>query len=129
MGALPLFNSYWVTGIAILVGKCVIFLSFLFFFLSFSVSGKVFPITPLLSGVFVRRVFCGYFGRISGGSRKAYISLVDKVEYFINLKWRRRLKRKWRYGGSLNKMYPYGAKEWNVNCINKTGGENKYLKS
>ena len=41
--------------------------------------------------------------------------------YFINLQWRRRLKRKWRFGGSLSKMYPYGAKEWNVKWINKTG--------
>ena len=47
----------------------------------------------------------------------------DTVEYFINLQWRRRLKRKWHFGGSLNKMYPYGAKEWNVNWINETGGE------
>ena len=44
--------------------------SFFLFFFSF-VSGKVSPITPLLSGVFVRRVFRAYFGRISGGSRKA----------------------------------------------------------
>ena len=49
----------------------------------------------------------------------------DTVEYFINLQWRRNLKRKWRFGGSLNKTYPYGAKEWNVNWINKTGGEKK----
>ena len=33
------------------------------------------------------------------------------------------LKRKWRFGGSLNKIYLYGAQEWNVNWINKTGGE------
>ena len=46
------------------------FFSFSFSFF-FSVSGKVSPITPLLSGVFVRRVFRAYFGRISGGSRKA----------------------------------------------------------
>ena len=45
------------------------FVRFVFFF--FSVSGKVSPITPLLSGVFVRRVFRANFGRISGGSRKA----------------------------------------------------------
>ena len=49
----------------------------------------------------------------------------DTVGYFINLQWRRRLKRKWRFGGSLNKMYTYGAKECNVNWINKTGGEKK----
>ena len=32
----------------------------------------------------------------------------------------RKLKRKWRFKGSLKKMYPYGFK-WNV--INKPGGE------
>ena len=43
------------------------------------------------------------------------VSLVDTVEYFINMQWR--------FGGSLNKMYPYGGKEWNAEWINKTGGE------
>ena len=33
----------------------------------FSVSGKVLPVTPLLSGVFVHRVFCAYFVRFEGG--------------------------------------------------------------
>ena len=33
----------------------------LFLFLCFAVSGKVLPVTPLLSGVFVHRVFCAYF--------------------------------------------------------------------
>ena len=58
-------------SMAIPVGKWVgfVFFSF-FFFVFFSVSGKVSPITPLLSGVFVRRVSRTYFGRISGGSRK-----------------------------------------------------------
>ena len=37
----------------------------------------------------------------------------DTVEYFINLQWRRRLKRKWRFRGSLN-VPLHGAKEWNV---------------
>ena len=36
---------------------------FLLFFI-FSVSVKVLPITPLLSGVFVPRAFCAYFLRI-----------------------------------------------------------------
>ena len=36
---------------------------FLFFFF-FSVSVKVLPVTPLLSGVFVHRAFCAYFLRI-----------------------------------------------------------------
>ena len=31
--------------------------------------------------------------------------------------------REWSFGGSLNKMYPYGAQEWNFNWINKTGDE------
>ena len=35
----------------------------LLFFL-FSVSVKVLPVTPLLSGVFVHRAFCSYFLRI-----------------------------------------------------------------
>ena len=36
------------------------------FLLFFSVSGKVLPVTPLLSGVFVHRVFCAYFVRFEG---------------------------------------------------------------
>ena len=36
--------------------------SFTFFF----VSVKVLPVTPLLSGVFVHRVFCAYFVRFEG---------------------------------------------------------------
>ena len=54
------------------VGMCVSFrgffyfsFSFLFFFF-FSVSGNVLPVTPLLSGVFVHRVFCAYFVRFEG---------------------------------------------------------------
>ena len=35
-------------------------------FLLFSVSVKVLPVTPLLSGVFVHRVFCAYFVRFQG---------------------------------------------------------------
>ena len=41
------------------------FVFFLFYFI-FSVSGKVLPVTPLLSGVFVHRVFCAYFVRFEG---------------------------------------------------------------
>ena len=37
-----------------------------FFF--FSVLGKVFPDTPLLSSIFVGRVTCAYFWWVSGGS-------------------------------------------------------------
>ena len=33
------------------------------------------------------------------------------------------MKREWRFSASLNKVYPYGAQEWNVDRINKTGGE------
>ena len=31
--------------------------------------------------------------------------------------------REWRFSASLNKIYPYGAQEWKVNWINKTGDE------
>ena len=34
--------------------------------LFFSVSVKVLPVTPLLRGVFVHRVFCAYFVRFEG---------------------------------------------------------------
>ena len=46
-------------GMAIPVGKWVDFSVLLF-----SVSVKVLPVTPLLSGVFVHRAFCVYFLRI-----------------------------------------------------------------
>ena len=36
---------------------------FILFYLFFSVSVKVLPVTPLLSGVFVHRVFSAYFVR------------------------------------------------------------------
>ena len=39
---------------------------FVVFSLFFSVSGKVLPISPLLSGVFVYRVFCAYFVSFEG---------------------------------------------------------------
>ena len=42
------------------VEVCVDFVVFLFF----SVSVKVLPVTPLLSGGFVHRAFCAYFLRI-----------------------------------------------------------------
>ena len=38
--------------------------SFYFFVVFFSVSVKVLPVTPLVSGVFVHRAFCSYFLRI-----------------------------------------------------------------
>ena len=37
---------------------------FFFFLVFFSVSVKVLPVTPLVSGVFVHRAFCAYFRRI-----------------------------------------------------------------
>ena len=45
------------------VGIWIYFVVFLFFF---SVSGKVLNVTPLLSSVFVRRVFSAYFVRFEG---------------------------------------------------------------
>ena len=42
-------------------GICLFYLLFLVFF---SVSVKVLPVTPLVSGVFVHRAFCAYFLRI-----------------------------------------------------------------
>ena len=39
---------------------------FVFFLFFFSMSGKVLPISPLLSGVFVYRVFCAYFVSFEG---------------------------------------------------------------
>ena len=42
-------------------------LGFLFIYLIFfSVSVKVLHVTPLLSGVFVHRIFCAYFVRFEG---------------------------------------------------------------
>ena len=51
---------------AIPVGKWVGFVCFICFIFSvfFSVSVKVLPLTPLVSGVFVHRAFCAYFLRI-----------------------------------------------------------------
>ena len=57
-------NLYFVTGLPNSVGISVSFRGF--FLLFFSVSGKVLPVTPLLSGVFVHRVFCAYFVRLRG---------------------------------------------------------------
>ena len=56
-------NYEWplITGLPNPVGISV---SFRGFFLLFSVSVKVLPVTPLLSGGFVHRAFCAYFLRI-----------------------------------------------------------------
>ena len=67
-----LFPVKFITGLPNPVGICVsfvVFFLFVFIYLFiffFSVSVKVLPVTPLLSGVFVHRVFCGYFVRFEG---------------------------------------------------------------
>ena len=64
---------HFITGLPMAnpVEVCVLFVclfsffSFFFFFLVFfSVSVRVLPVTPLVSGVFVHRAFCAYFLRI-----------------------------------------------------------------
>ena len=63
-------NNYWVaygqtqsrSAFSFFVLFFLFFLFFFFFF--FSVSVKVLPVTPLVSGVFVYRAFCAYFLRI-----------------------------------------------------------------
>ena len=55
------------TGLPNPVGIWVSFRAFFLYFVLFlSVSGKVLPITPLLSCVFVHRVFRAYFVRCEG---------------------------------------------------------------
>ncbi|XP_068671483.1 amidase-like [Montipora foliosa] len=44
---------------------------------------------------------------------KANVPATNGVESHCNA-------RAWRFSASLNKIYPYGAQEWNVNWINKT---------
>ena len=85
-------------------------------------SVKVLPVTPLLNGVFVHRVFCAYFVKFEGGGvMRRFLSWTQEL---TNLQWcRKSLKSKWRFGGSLKKIYVHGAQEWNVHWINKTGGE------
>ena len=56
------FLFIFITGLPNPVGISVSFRGFFFYFLS----GKVLPVTPLLSGVFVHRVFCAYFVRFEG---------------------------------------------------------------
>ena len=64
------------------------------------------------------------FGRFEGVLAMHRFYPVETVEHLIYLQWRpKSLKRKWLFGGSLNKIYLYGAQEWNVNWINKTGSE------
>ena len=48
------------------MGNISSFCNFYFYWFFFSVTVKVLPVTPLLSGVFVHRVFVAYFVRIEG---------------------------------------------------------------
>ena len=48
------------------MGKIYLFSLFYFIFYFFSVSVKVLPVTTLLNGVFVQRVFCADFVRFEG---------------------------------------------------------------
>ena len=62
---------YLVTSMAIPVEKYVIFLRFFGYFFKifivfFFVLVEVLPVTPLLNGVFVHKVFCAYFVRFEG---------------------------------------------------------------
>ena len=57
-------TCYWVANRQTQSRSVFDFVFFFFFF--FSVSGKVLPISPLLSGVFVYRVFCAYFVSFEG---------------------------------------------------------------
>ena len=56
-------NFYWVANRQTQSRSVFDFVFFLFFF---SMSGKVLPISPLLSGVFVYKVFCAYFVSFEG---------------------------------------------------------------
>ena len=67
------------------------FINFNFNF-NFSVSVKVLPVTPLLSGVFVHRVFCAYFVRFEGaGVMRRFPWCTDgfnkDIEGIKHLKW------------------------------------------
>ena len=59
--------NYWVASMANPVGIWVLFRLFFFnFIFYFSVSGKVLPVTPLPSSVFVHRVFSAYLLGLRG---------------------------------------------------------------
>ena len=58
--AFLLLGCLWANPVEVFV----LFVCFLFFSFLFSVSVKVLPVTPLVSGVFVHRAFCAYFLRI-----------------------------------------------------------------
>ena len=61
----PCIHFYWVAyGQTQSRSAFCLFVFFFLVFFFFSVSVKVLPVTPLLSGVFVHRAFCEYFLRI-----------------------------------------------------------------
>ena len=63
------------------------------------------------------------FARFQGLVEMHSFYPVSTVEYLINLQWRRsHCNANDVLVGSLNKIYPYGAQEWKVNCIT-TGRE------
>ena len=75
---------------AIPVGKSVEFVCVFFV----CVSVKFLPITPLLSGLFVRRAFCAYFGAFSGGSRERVgFAKVLRLILSENLTWNRHVEK------------------------------------
>ena len=83
-------DHYWVASMAIPVGKWVGFVRFIIISFSFlSVSVKVLPVTPLVSGVFVHRAFCAYFLRIerivdfSGGHSRIINLTCNGVESHV----------------------------------------------
>ena len=87
-------------------------------------SVKVLPVTPLLSGVFVHRVFCAYFVTFEGAGVMLRFLWCTQEDISLTCNGVA-----WRFSTSLTKIYAYGAQKWNVNWIHKSDGENKYLES
>ena len=82
------------------------------------------PVTLLLSGVFVHRVFCTCCVRFEGAGVMRRFLWCTRENISLTCNGRRKsLQLEWRFGASLNKIYPYGAQEWNVNWISNLGGE------
>ena len=71
------------------VGKWVGFVCFLFF-LFFSVSVKVLPVTPLLSGIFAHRASCSYFLRIEKVGEMRRFLWWTQYNDKLNQQWRRK---------------------------------------
>ena len=65
-------------------------LFYLFFFFFFSVSVKVLPVTPLLSGIFVHRAFCSYFLRIERVVEIRRFLWWTQSNDKLNRQWRRK---------------------------------------